>query len=165
MRIVPRTFILLAMLAAVFAFPSTFIFSAQAQSSSSLQVKTASGVVEGKEMGPVHAFLGIPYAAAPVGALRWKPPVPAAKWDGVRKATEFGSHCMQTNVYGDMVFPDAGGSEDCLSLNVWVPTKAQGKLPVMVWLFCASGAGERIGAPCGGKLWAARSDGGAALGA
>jgi para-nitrobenzyl esterase len=146
MRIVPRTFVLLAMLAAVFTFPSTFVFSAQAQSSSSLQVKTASGVVEGKEMGPVHAFLGIPYAAAPVGDLRWKPPVPAAKWDGVRKATEFGSHCMQTNVYGDMVFPDAGGSEDCLSLNVWVPTKAQGKLPVMVWIygggFVAGGTSE-----------------------
>jgi para-nitrobenzyl esterase len=131
MRIVPRIFTVLAMLAAGI-FSSTF--SAEAQSA--LQVKTASGLVEGKEIGEVHAFLGIPYAAAPVGNLRWKPPMPAAKWDGMRKTTEFGSHCMQTNVYGDMVFPDPGGSEDCLSLNVWVPTKtAQAKLPVMVWIY------------------------------
>jgi para-nitrobenzyl esterase len=136
MQIVFRSLLLLAMLAA------TFI----AQAQSLLQVKTASGVVEGKEAGPAHAFLGIPYAAAPVGDLRWKPPVPVAKWDGVRKATEFGSHCMQTNVFGDMVFPDPGGSEDCLSLNVWVPAKAQGKLPVMVWIygggFVAGGTSE-----------------------
>jgi para-nitrobenzyl esterase len=145
MRIVPRTLVLLSISLAMLAagiFSSRF--SAQAQSA--LQVKTASGLVEGKEIGTVHAFLGIPYAAAPVGNLRWKPPMPAAKWDGVRKATEFGSHCMQTNVYGDMVFPDPGGSEDCLSLNVWVPTKAQAKLPVMVWIygggFVAGGTSE-----------------------
>ena len=59
------------------------------------QVKTLSGMVEGKDDGAVRSFLGIPYAAPPVGDLRWKPPVPAAKWTGVRKATEFGSHCMQ----------------------------------------------------------------------
>jgi para-nitrobenzyl esterase len=100
------------------------------------QVKTASGVVEGKDDGAVHAFLGIPYAAPPVGDLRWKPPAAAAKWDGVRKATEFGAHCMQGKVYGDMNFRDAGGSEDCLTLNVWVPAKAAAaKLPVMVWIY------------------------------
>ncbi|MFZ1158448.1 MAG: carboxylesterase family protein, partial [Candidatus Sulfotelmatobacter sp.] len=79
MRIVTRTLALLAMVAAVII---TSALSARAQSA--LQVKTASGAVEGKEMGPVHAFLGIPYAAAPVGELRWKPPMPAAKWDGIR---------------------------------------------------------------------------------
>jgi para-nitrobenzyl esterase len=100
------------------------------------QVKTASGVVEGQDDGAVHAFLGIPYAAPPVGDLRWKPPAAAAKWDGVRKATEFGLHCMQGKVYGDMNFRDAGGSEDCLTLNVWVPAKsAAAKLPVMVWIY------------------------------
>jgi para-nitrobenzyl esterase len=99
-------------------------------------VKTQSGIVEGKDDGAVHAFLGIPYAAPPVGKLRWKPPLPAAKWKGVRKATEFGPHCMQGNVYGDMKFRDPGGSEDCLSLNVWVPAKPSGdKLPVMVWIY------------------------------
>jgi para-nitrobenzyl esterase len=99
------------------------------------QVKTAAGTVEGKDDGAVHTFLGIPYAAPPVGDLRWKPPVAAAKWEGVRKATEFGSHCMQGKVFGDMKFNDPGGSEDCLSLNVWVPAKASGKLPVMVWIY------------------------------
>jgi para-nitrobenzyl esterase len=100
------------------------------------QVKTASGTVGGKEDSSVRAFLGIPYAAPPVGDLRWKPPVPAAKWSGVRKATDFGPHCMQGNVYGDMTFHDSGASEDCLSLNVWVPAKpASAKLPVMVWIY------------------------------
>ena len=115
------------------------------------QVQTLSGRVEGreagKEVGPVRAFLGIPYAAPPVEELRWKPPVPAAKWDGVRKATEFGPHCMQGNVFGDMLFRDPGNSEDCLTLNVWVPTKAAAsavpaKLPVMVWIY---GGGYQAG--------------------
>jgi para-nitrobenzyl esterase len=100
------------------------------------QVKTASGTVEGKEDGAVRVFLGIPYAAPPVGELRWKPPAALAKWHGVRKTTEFGAHCMQGKVYGDMVFRDPGGSEDCLTLNVWVPAKTSGaKLPVMVWIY------------------------------
>jgi para-nitrobenzyl esterase len=100
------------------------------------EVKTASGKVEGKADGPVQAFLGIPYAAPPVGDLRWKPPAPAAKWSGVRKATDFGAHCMQGPIYGDMKFRDPGGSEDCLTLNVWVPANsASKKLPVMVWIY------------------------------
>ena len=61
--------------------------------SSAPQVKTLSGMVEGKDDGLVRSFLGIPYALPPVGDLRWKPPVPAAKWEGIRKATEFGQHC------------------------------------------------------------------------
>jgi len=100
------------------------------------RVKTDAGVLEGKQVGSVHAFLGIPYAAPPVGDLRWKPPVPLTKGGGVRKATEFGAHCMQGKVFGDMNFRDAGGSEDCLTLNVWVPAKASAKkLPVMVWIY------------------------------
>lgn len=105
-------------------------------SSSAPQVKTKSGVVEGKDDGTVRAFLGIPYAQPPVGDLRWKAPLPAAKWRGVRRAAEFGAHCMQGDVFGDMTFRDAGGSEDCLTLNVWVPAKApSAKLPVMVWIY------------------------------
>jgi para-nitrobenzyl esterase len=98
------------------------------------QVKTDGGVVEGKAEGSVHAFLGIPYAAPPVADLRWKAPAAAAKWTGVRKATEFGARCMQGRVYNDMVFRDPGPSEDCLTLNVWAPADAN-KLPVMVWIF------------------------------
>jgi len=103
--------------------------------SSAPRVKTHSGVVEGKVDGQVHVFLGIPYAQPPVGDLRWKPPVPVAKWTDVRKATDFGSHCLQGKVFGDMNFRDAGGSEDCLTLNLWVPAQAAKKLPVMVWIY------------------------------
>ena len=100
------------------------------------QVKTRSGPVQGKDDGKVKSFLGIPYAAPPVGDLRWRAPQPVAKWSGVRKATEFGQHCMQGKVFGDMVFHDPGASEDCLTLNLWVPDKhVDPKLPVMVWIY------------------------------
>ena len=114
-----------------------------------LQVKTTAGIVEGKRIGGITEYLGIPYAAPPMGDLRWKPPAPPAKWDGVRKATEFGARCMQAPVYGDMVFRDPGGSEDCLTLNVWVPNISvrpedpMMKLPVMVWIY---GGGFQAGA-------------------
>jgi para-nitrobenzyl esterase len=103
-----------------------------------LKVKTDKGKVEGKMSadGQVRIFLGIPYAAPPVGPLRWKPPQPAAKWSGVKETTSFGYHCMQPHVYDDMRFPDAGQSEDCLTLNVWTPAKDKhAKLPVMVWIY------------------------------
>ncbi|AXC15887.1 putative carboxylesterase [Acidisarcina polymorpha] len=101
-----------------------------------LMVKTKSGKVAGKAQGDVRVFLGIPFAQPPVGPLRWKPPVPAAKWHGVRQATEFGPRCMQSKLYADMVFRDPGTSEDCLTLNVWTPAADKNaKLPVMVWIY------------------------------
>jgi para-nitrobenzyl esterase len=115
---------------------ATIVIALPAFSQSAPQVKTKAGIVEGKDDGVVRAFLGIPYAAPPVGDRRWKPPVPSAKWSGARKATDFGAHCLQGNVFGDMVFRDSGGSEDCLTLNVWVPAKpSSAKLPVMVWIY------------------------------
>ena len=100
------------------------------------QLKIDSGVVEGKTSGDVRAFLGIPYAVPPTGDLRWKAPVPAAKWKGVRKTVEFGARCMQGPIFPDMVFRDPGPSEDCLTLNVWTTARKQGaKLPVMVWIY------------------------------
>lgn len=115
------------------------LFSLPALAANPLQVQTDKGAVEGAYTADhqVIAFKGIPYAAPPVGNLRWKPPMPAAKWSGVRPATEFGSHCMQTGGYPDMVFHDPGPSEDCLTLNVWTPANAtpESHLPVMVWIY------------------------------
>ncbi|MGC2398708.1 MAG: carboxylesterase family protein [Acidobacteriaceae bacterium] len=102
-----------------------------------LVVKTDQGKIQGKMSadGKARNFLGIPFAAPPVGPLRWKPPQTPAKWKGVRPASTFGSRCMQQERFDDMVFRDPGESEDCLTLNVWTPAKSKGKLPVMVWIF------------------------------
>jgi para-nitrobenzyl esterase len=111
---------------------------AQVAHADSLTVKTAQGKVRGKTInnGKVKAFLGLPYAAPPVGEQRWKAPEPAAAWKGVREATEFGAHCAQGKVFDDMIFQDKGASEDCLFLNVYAPADATGKskLPVMFWI-------------------------------
>jgi para-nitrobenzyl esterase len=102
----------------------------------SLTVKTAQGKVQGKTIndGKVRAFLGLPYAAPPVGDLRWKAPEPPAKWQGLRDATKYGARCFQGHIYDDMVFQDNGPNEDCLYLNVFSPANAKGKLPVMFWI-------------------------------
>ena len=103
-----------------------------------LQVKTTNGVIEGTltNKDQIRAFKGIPFAAPPVGNLRWQPPQPAANWKGVRSAKDFGSHCIQSSGYPDMIFHDPGPSEDCLTLNVWTPANAKpGTLPVMVWIY------------------------------
>ena len=102
-----------------------------------LTVKTTQGKVHGKPIndGKVRAFLGLPFAASPVGDLRWRPPQPAANWKGQRDATSYGAHCMQVP-FSDMSFQDAGMSENCLYLNVYTPAGAKGtsKLPVMFWI-------------------------------
>jgi para-nitrobenzyl esterase len=104
----------------------------------SLTVKTEQGKVHGKAIneGKVNAFLGLPYAAPPVGDLRWKAPQPPAKWKGERDAAKFGAHCAQVHVFADMIFQDAGPAEDCLFLNVYAPAGSTGKskLPVMFWI-------------------------------
>jgi para-nitrobenzyl esterase len=75
-----------------------------------------------------------PFAAPPVGDLRWKAPQPVQKWDGIRKATEFGPNPMQENVFGDMNFGTSKMSEDCLYLNIWTPSKTMDeKLPVFIY--------------------------------
>jgi para-nitrobenzyl esterase len=117
---------------------STLLLTIAAHASDPLQVKTDKGKVEGSLTADqqVRAFKGIPYAAPPMGNLRWQPPQPAAKWSGVRSAKDFGSRCVQPSGYPDMHFHDPGESEDCLTLNVWTPAKAKpGSLPVMVWIY------------------------------
>lgn len=110
-----------------------------------LTIETQQGAVRGKTIndGQVKAFLGLPYATAPVGELRWKAPQPAVKWDGVRDATNYGAHCAQAHVFDDMIFQDKGPSEDCLFLNVYVPSGATktSKLPVMFWIHGGGFAG------------------------
>jgi para-nitrobenzyl esterase len=101
------------------------------------QVKTANGVVEGvTEAGGIRAFRGIPFAAPPVGDLRWKPPQPVKDWEGVRRADRFGPRAMQRPIFGDMNFRSDGMSEDGLYLNVWTPAKSgDERLPVLVYFY------------------------------
>jgi para-nitrobenzyl esterase len=109
-----------------------------AQQISYVQQRTADGVLEGvvSADGKVRTFKGIPYAAPPVGPLRWQPPQPVTPWTGVRKAVEYGARAMQGRIFSDMVFHDDGPSEDCLYLNLWMPARpATDKLPVMVWIY------------------------------
>jgi para-nitrobenzyl esterase len=93
----------------------------------------------------VRIYRGIPYAAPPLGDLRWRAPQPAAHWDGVRAADKFGSQCMQAR----------GGSEDCLYVNVWTAAAtANAALPVMVWSHpggYTQGSGQSNGEPLAAK--------------
>src|ERR1043166_3330526 len=84
----------------------------------------------------VASFKGVPFAAAPLGPLRWKPPEPHPGWQGVREATVFGMKPMQNRLWDDMVSRAPGMSEDCLALNIWSPSPAAGsRLPVLVYFF------------------------------
>ncbi len=98
-------------------------------------VSTQSGLVDGVEENGVVAFKGIPFAAPPTGALRWRAPEPPAAWSGVRKADRFSPICPQQGAYPEGS-PTEPMSEDCLYLNVWASAGAgDAKLPVMVWIY------------------------------
>jgi para-nitrobenzyl esterase len=103
-------------------------------------VRVDTGQLQGVIDDGVVTYKGIPFAAPPVGDLRWRPPQPAALWSGVRQAAEFGADCMQAR-FGPPPAPGAppvpAPSEDCLFVNVWRPASAApgAKLPVMVWIY------------------------------
>jgi para-nitrobenzyl esterase len=102
------------------------------------RVRTSAGEVQGTASadGKIRVFKGIPFAAPPVGPLRWKAPQPAIPWKGVRQARVFGFRPVQSKVYADQLFDDPGPSEDCLTLNVWTPARSSSRrLPVMVWIY------------------------------
>lgn len=110
-------------------FTSVFLAAAALLAQETALVSTSSGRMTGKDLGGVRAWLGIPYAAPPVGELRWKPPQPPRPWSGVRAMKDYGPPCMQPPREGLTLEP----SEDCLTLNVWAP-EGTGKHPVMVWI-------------------------------
>ncbi|MEP9306428.1 carboxylesterase family protein, partial [Klebsiella pneumoniae] len=121
--------------------------------------KTRQGTLAGSAEQGIHIWRGIPYAAPPVGPLRWRAPQPAARWQGVRPAETFSAASWQDIDYcRELGGGDPGAfSEDCLYLNVWAPASAAQPLPVMVWLH---GGGFTIGAgslpPYDGKALASR---------
>jgi para-nitrobenzyl esterase len=94
-------------------------------------VRIQSGELVGQQQSDVRIFRGIPYAAAPVGELRWRSPKPFGTWTGIREATQFGAQALQGETFG----PRSAQSDDCLFLNVWTPNNADAnsKLPVLVW--------------------------------
>jgi para-nitrobenzyl esterase len=143
-----RLILSLMQLVAVFSVCAMF---APVRAQSPREVMVESGTLQGalNDDKSVLMFKGVPFAAPPVGDLRWKPPQPAAKWKGVRKADKFGPACLQTDVYGDIFFRDVQPSEDCLNLAIWMPAKPADakKIPVLVWFygggFVAGGNSEK----------------------
>jgi para-nitrobenzyl esterase len=105
-------------------------------------VRVEGGLLQGTVEDGLRVYRGIPYAVPPIDDLRWRPPQPAPKWEGVRTADHFGRACVQTNTaIANLPAPN----EDCLYLNVWTPARSEGeKLPVLVWIH---GGGFVAGAP------------------
>lgn len=127
------TFLVRAALACAAACTLVSVTSAQAPK----PVRTEAGLAQGTADSGVTIYKGIPFAAPPVGDLRWRAPQPPAPWKGVKETTKFAPGCMQTPI----VMPELGieavpVSEDCLYVNVWTPAKSpKDRLPVMVWIY------------------------------
>ena len=131
-------------LVGLFALACSCVAAAPALAAGPIVV-TPSGALEGVTTGSGQEWRGIPYAAPPIGALRFRPPAPAGSWSGVRNATSFGSPCLQPDEFApDGSVASTLGSEDCLFLNVFAPlgAAASSRLPVMVHLH---GGGNTFG--------------------
>ncbi|MCQ2185699.1 MAG: carboxylesterase family protein [Bacteroidales bacterium] len=120
---------------AALAATSVSMLCACEQKNLSLQIQTQAGVIEGIELeNGVKAFLGVPFAEAPVGELRWQAPQQKESWDGVLETKAFANDPMQPDLFGDMNFRGPAKSEDCLYLNVWTAAKCSDeKLPVLIY--------------------------------
>jgi para-nitrobenzyl esterase len=109
--------------------------AAVADTPSAPQVHTSAGQLAGTIEGALQVFRGIPYAAPPVGRLRWQAPQPVPGWHGVRDATRFGKRCVQARLFADMVFRSPAYGEDCLYLNVWTTQASRSaRMPVLVYI-------------------------------
>ena len=112
------------------------------------EAKVSGGRVAGTIVNGIAQFKGIPFAAPPVGDLRWKAPQRVKAWSGVRQATAFASACMQNPTSLEQQAPGISASEDCLYLDIWTPAKASGeKLPVIVWIYGGGFNGGMTSAP------------------
>nr|WP_162053365.1 carboxylesterase family protein [Pontibacter pamirensis] len=137
----PLKLLLILMLLSGQAMPEASAQTKKAKTSqgkqAATQAKTVNGIVEGTtEQSGIRAFKGVPFAAPPVGDLRWREPQPVQNWQGVRQAKQFGPRAMQLPVFGDMGFRSDGMSEDALYLNVWTPAKSENeRLPVLVYFY------------------------------
>ncbi|WP_036167544.1 carboxylesterase/lipase family protein [Massilia sp. 9096] len=130
-----RTFARGLSIAAALSLALPAAFAAAAGAASSPVVAVDGGKVQGAVEDGVASWKGIPFAAAPVGPLRWRAPQPAAAWDGVRAATAYANDCMQLPFPSDAAPLGTPPSEDCLYLNVWKPTHAKARLPVLAWIY------------------------------
>ena len=113
--------------------PGRVLASGQA---SDTTVTIDSGVIDGAVSEGILSFKGVPFAAPPIGDLRWRAPQPVTPWTGVRRATEYGQDCLQVPLRTDAAAAGTTFSEDCLVLNVWRPAAiaAGERLPVMMWI-------------------------------
>jgi para-nitrobenzyl esterase len=129
------------------AFLSVAIFFTGARAAESLQIEGGQIANSAPDVSGIRVFKGIPYAAPPIGELRWKAPQPVQGWEGLRGAAEWGPRCIQSSRLGDLDPLNKRMDEDCLYLNVWTPTQSLNKaLPVMVWIHGGSnlnGAGSQ----------------------